>query len=225
MENSNDPLIYSQFEESINHQKFEDTVMLRINPEWDKALIALFILVLIGIFWFIPLLIVTIKFWKAVGLGNKYMLVSFICFNIALVLRIVYLITSFFTIQQGWNIPEQWLFGFFIYIDNLFFNWGVLLSIFNWLHLTMKLNQYLSYVKSPIKIKRLIIWMTIIIILMSLFFMSSFILTWTIGNESYDLADEIIRIVRIIIFFIEATVFIVVGLKLDAQLSKIILTS
>ena len=150
------------------------------------------------------------------------MLISFIWFNIALILRIFYLVSWLATIQSNWKIPTQCLFGFFIYIDNLFFNWGVLLSIFNWLHLIMKLNQYLSYMKNPINVKSLVVLLIMITVLLTLFFISSFAVTWYISEDSFNQTDAIIRIIRIIIFSLEAVIFSLVGLKLSSQLSRII---
>ena len=138
--------------QDLNNSEFDSS-----DPRCTNAQLTMLLLIIVGVMWYILLLLVTIKFWRTIGFMNKWMLFSFISLNIAVLLRILFFTTTYISFMRDWTTLGRCMFGFVIFTGNLFFGWGVLLGMFNWCHLIMKINQYISVIKSPINLKLLII--------------------------------------------------------------------
>ena len=75
------------------------------DPRWDKSQITMLLLIIIGFLWYIFLLIVTVRFWKNVGLFNKWLLLSFISLNGSLICKIWFFTSTY--VSFFWRIDPQ----------------------------------------------------------------------------------------------------------------------
>lgn len=187
------------------------------NPYCPKAQYAVISLVCIGVICYILLFGVTVSYFWNYKFRNKWMLLFFIMLNIAVILRVIFFTTTYLSFKKDWRPLKRCLFGFLIFIGNLFFGCGVVFSVFNWLHLQMILNQYTSYIKEQIKLRRLWIYWWISIFLVCFCFIGDYALTCNANDDNYNKIDKITRWVRAIVFLILSIAVIIVGYKLDRK--------
>ena len=185
--------------------------------ECAKAQIAMLILLVIAAVWYIFMLIVTIKYYKTYRTENKWVFFFFIMLNLTIILRIVLFITTFLALRQRCRLISRWTFGIIAYSGNLFFWWGVVLNLFNWLHLIMIFNQYLSYVKKRIDLTTLRIWWAVAAFIVCLCFIFDVVIIWESSRDNFHTIDKITRSIRAVVFLTLSTAFIIVGWKLDSR--------
>ena len=162
------------------------------DPRWDKSQITMLLLIIIGFLWYIFLLIVTIRFWKNVGLFNKWLLLSFISLNGSLICKIWFFTSTYVSFLKDWSPIDRCVFASEIFTADLLLECGVLLGLFNWCHLIIKVNNYISVIKNPIesKIKTLRLTSVIIISFLFILYIVEFVLSCNTNNANFQTIDE-----------------------------------
>ena len=203
----------------------EDKGVEGTDPRCSKSQITMLVLTIIGFLCYVFLLVVTVRFCRNVGLYNKWLLLSFLSFNGSLIWKICFFISTYVSFLKDCSPINRWEFAAEIFTADFLLQCGVLLGLCNWYHIIIKVNNYLSVVKSSInpKIKFIRIIAISIVSLLFILFIFQFILSWNSNNASFEDIDNFFRWGRWVIFLSLSLAWIILGANLNILLSKIMI--
>lgn len=196
-------------------------------PKYDrhctKAQYTMLTLSILAVISLVMLLFVTFKYIRAYCTSNKWMLLFFVNLNVTMIFRVVFFISAYFAFRHNWQPISPCLFGFVAYFGDLSFATAVIVSMFNWLHFIMVINQYTSIIKSKLNYKKLVIlwWCTMFPVCAA--FIGNYIGAWMTKRDKFTPIDKIERSVRAVIFLTLSVMFWTVGYKLERKLNKILI--